>query len=80
MISFIPWERSTLHMVKSFIRKAIVRHSAAINGNAVLHLAVAEYSEPTCLDLVKRLVEAGCSPTTWNTEGKTVFEVAFERD
>ena len=72
-------DRSTPEMVEFLIRKGADVHSATSYGDTVLHLAVAQYVESTCLKLVKSFIRAGCNPTTRNSAGKTVFEVAIER-
>ena len=79
ILSFPLWQLSTPQMVKSLIRKAIEVRSTPTNSDTVLHLAIATHDEPTCLDLVKRFIRAGCNPTTRNSAGKTVFEVAVKR-
>ena len=71
--------RSTLRNIESLICKGADVHSTTSNGDTVLHLAVVEYAEPTCLELVKTFIRAGCNPTTCNSKGKPVFQVAIER-
>ena len=65
-------------MVESLIHKGADVHSTAVNGDTVLHLAIARYFAPICLYLVNRFIKAGCNPTACNSEGKTVFHIAIE--
>ena len=75
----VLWIRSTPKTVEFLIRNGADVHSTAFNGDTVLHLTIANYPESTCLDLVESFVEAGCDPTTRNSRGKTVLEVAIGR-
>ena len=70
---------STPRMVEFLIHKGVDMNSTTSDGDTVLHLAAAKYAEPTCLDLINRLLKAGCNPTTLNSEGNTVLDVAIER-
>ena len=70
-------DRSSTKVIELLIRKGASVHSTMPNGDTVLHLAVANYSTSECLDLIDWFVKAGCNPTIQNSEGKTVFDVAF---
>ena len=72
-------KRATPQMVDFLIQKGADLHSSTPDGDTALHLAITKYPESECLDLFKKLVEAGCDPTTHNSKGKTAFEVAFWR-
>ena len=71
--------RSTLQMIQFLIRKGTDVHSTASNGDTVLHLAIAEYVEGTCRELVESFIQAGCNPTTCNSKGETVLDAAIKR-
>ena len=71
--------RASPRIIRFLIHKGADVNSSTSSGNTVLHLAVANYVEPCCLDLVKIFIEAGCNLSTHNSEGKTAFRVAMER-
>ena len=71
--------RLPLRMVQSLICKGADVHSTTSNGDTVLHLAIAEYVESTCLDLVSGFIKAGCNPVSCNSEGQTALEAATLR-
>lgn len=79
ILSIVLQYRSSHEKVKSLVRKGADVNSTTSDGDTVLHLAISNYVEPSCLELVKNSTEAGCSLTTRDSEGKTVFETAFER-
>ena len=64
--------------MKFLIHKGADVNLTTSNGDTLFHIAIAKYDEPTCLDLVKMLIEAGCDPTIQNPK-KTTFHVAIER-
>ena len=70
---------AALEMVEYLIRNGADVHSTTSGGDTVLHLAIREYSESTCLSLVRRFIEAGCDPIAYNSKGKTVLDTAIER-
>ena len=80
ILSIALRRHSTLEMVQFLICKGADVHSTTLNGDTMLHLAVAEHIEGTCWDLVKTFIEAGCNPATCNSEGKTALEAAIQRD
>ena len=69
---------STVEMVQSLLRKGADVHSITSDGDTILHLAIAGYLESECLGLVESFINAGCSPTSRNSAGKTVLETAVE--
>ena len=71
--------RSTPQIVQALLCKGANVHSTTSEGDTILHLAIARYQEPTCLDLVARFINAGRDPTTCNAQGETVLEAALER-
>ena len=85
-------QRLNPQMIRSLmLRGADVHAVSEFTGSTVLHHAVVgsevdedeedehqEYEESDCLDLVKCFIEAGCNLATCNSEGETVFEVAFQ--
>ena len=71
-------QRTTLEIIRSLVSKGADVHSTTPNGDTVLHLSIAEYSEGTCLDLVKSLIHAGCNPTICNLGGESPLEAAFK--
>ena len=73
------YNRSTPDVVKSLIRRGADVDSTTFNGDSVLHIAIAEYLESSCLDLVKIFIETGCNTTARNSKGQTVFQFAFQR-
>ena len=50
---------STVQMIQILLRKGADACSAMSNGNNVVHLAIAEYPELPCLDLVKTFIFCG---------------------
>ena len=71
--------RSTPQVIEFLIRKGADVNSTTSSGDTVFHLAITKYAESTCLDLINRFIQVGCNPTTCNSEGKTVIEVAIMR-
>ena len=69
---------SAPQIVKALLCRGANVHSTTSEGDTILHLAIARYRKPTCLDLVERFINAGCDPTTSNAQGKTVLEAALE--
>ena len=51
-------------------------HSIAQNGDTLLHLAAKLCSEEEALELAKYLVNAGCMPSTLNSEQETPLHIA----
>ena len=70
----------TPQIIKNLVRNGAVVNTATQSGDTVLHLAVTEYSESTCLNLVKIFIAAGVNVTARNSQQKTIFDVAFEHD
>ena len=71
--------RWTVHTVEFLIHKGVDVHSTMSNGDSMLHVTIAGYPEPPCLDLMKSFINAGCNPTACNSGGETVLEAAIER-
>ena len=69
----------TPQMTEVLVRNGADVNSTTQSGDTVLHLAVAKYSQSTCLNLVKIFVGAGVNLAVRNSRGKTVFELALER-
>ena len=79
ILLFILRQSSTPQIIQSLILKGADVRPTMSNGDTVLHLAIAEYVGGTCLDLVKIFIQAGCNPTAYDSEGKTVLEAAIKR-
>ena len=79
ILSFLLRRRLTPQMAELLIRKGIDVTFTTSDGDTVLHLIIANYVESSCLDSVKRFIEAGCNPTTCNSKGETAYHVAIQR-
>ena len=79
ILLFALRRRSSLNIVQLLIQKGADVHLTTSNGDNVLHLAMSERDESRCLDLVKSFIEAGCNPTSCNSEGQTVLDAAIQR-
>ena len=66
-------------MVKSLIRGGVDANPTMFNKDTVLHLAIANYDESACLDLVNVFIEAGFDLATLNSTGETALQVAVPR-
>ena len=71
-------KRSDLQIVESLIRRGADLYSTVSDGNTIFHLAITQYPQSTCMDMVKSFVKAGCNPNTSNSKGISVLEVAIE--
>ena len=54
-------------------------HSALFEGKTAFHLAITNYDEPTCYQLVKCLIESGRNTNIRKSMDETVLEVAVKR-
>ena len=79
ILLFALRKQSAPEIIQSLIRKGADVHSTTSDGGTVLHLAITQYAERTCWDLVKNFIGAGCNPTACNSRGNTVLEAAIER-
>ena len=70
---------SSPRVVELLIHKGVDVNSPASNGDTVLHLAVATYVEPRCLELVKILVNAGCNPMVHDSHAETALDAAMKQ-
>ena len=79
ILLFALRKQSAPEIIQSLIRKGADVHSTTSDGGTVLHLAITQYAERTCWDLVKNFIDAGCNPSACNSRGNTVLEAAIER-
>ena len=78
ILLFRPQQRANLWTILILVSKGAKVHFTTPDGVTVLYLSIAEYTEGTCLKLVKSLVNAGCDPTIRNSGWESALEATIE--
>ncbi|KAG6377524.1 ankyrin repeat-containing domain protein [Boletus reticuloceps] len=65
--------------VMSLVGKGVDVRGLSADGNTLLHATLLTFDEPWGLDVAKHLVDAGCDPVQYTSDGKAPLHIALNR-
>ena len=77
ILPFALQQHSSLQLVWLLSCNGADMHSTSPEGETVFHLAIANYNESMCLELVKIFVESGSNTNVCNSMEESVLQTAF---
>ena len=77
ILPFALQQHSSPQLVRLLSCNGADMRSISPEGETVFQLAIANYNESTCLELVKIFVEAGGNTDVCNSTGESVLQTAF---